>query len=497
MPALSGWPGVIGDLRPSLLSVEQSTVQLPLLIGRYEILEALPPGGMGQVYRARDPKMGRTVAIKVLKPGLDDDAMRARFSREANAAGRLDHDNIVKVFDVDTCQNRPFIVMQFIEGETLERRITSRATDSLERKLLWMEQLCSGLAEAHDHGIIHRDIKPANLMIQRGCGRLLILDFGIAKVLDAKSTTTGAFAGTLNYMSPEQMQGLPVDHRSDIFSVGAVFYEMLSGRRAFSGKLIDGVFGRIIEQAPPPLRESECCRSLDPDVERIVYRALEKSPERRYQRIAEMQREIARARIRIVAPAMEEPTVVVTRLSRLAAAEGPPCAPQPLARLEPSIAEIVPKSANIRRWFLKPSFAALIALVPILGLSSSVWLPGNAELAPIASLSPIAVGSPETVGTASMIEPGTALVPVSIDTQPWSQVRIRSAKSRTLVAEALTPSVVQLPPGSYTLSFEQGTLRQLREEHITVDAGRARAVSYRLTWFEPDRAAAQLGLERP
>jgi serine/threonine-protein kinase len=192
-------------------------------IGRYQILEKIGDGGMGSLYLARDPAIDRLVAIKLLRRGFDTDALRERFAREARAAGRLRHTHIVTIFDVGEHDGDPFIAMEFLAGETLAELIRQEARLSLSRRLELLEELCDGLAYAHRAGLVHRDIKPANLMVDAD-GVLKILDFGIVRVDESGITQSGVLVGTINYMAPEQVLGIAVDHRSDIFAVGLVAY---------------------------------------------------------------------------------------------------------------------------------------------------------------------------------------------------------------------------------------------------------------------------------
>jgi eukaryotic-like serine/threonine-protein kinase len=273
-------------------------VAIPQFIGRYEIIGSIGSGGMGTLLRARDPKIGgRTVAIKLLKEGIDNEEIRRRFMQEANAAGVLEHENIVRIFDVGEQDGEPFIAMEFIDGETLSQWIRRREPAAVARKLRLIEELCDGLAYAHSFNIVHRDVKPANLMVEKRRGRLKILDFGIAKLADSGITNAGALIGSFNYMSPEQVRGLPIDHRSDIFSVGAVMFELLCYKQAFPGGLGDGVLGRIAEQPAPKLRA--VMPDADPEVEQIINRALEKDPGRRYPDLPAMHRDLTRVRRRL------------------------------------------------------------------------------------------------------------------------------------------------------------------------------------------------------
>ena len=268
-------------------------------IGRYEVLGSIGSGGMGTVLRARDPKIGgRTVAIKLLKEGLDNDDVLRRFLQEANAAGVLEHENIVRIFDVGEHRGQPFIAMEFVDGETLSRWIREKRPASIVEKLRLVEQLCDGLAYAHGFNIVHRDIKPSNLIVERRRGRLKILDFGIAKLGggDAPDTHAGALIGTFNYMSPEQVQGLPIDHRADIFAVGVVLFELLTYQKLYPGTGADTLF-RIVQGEAPAL--SGALAGFDPEIEPIVARAVEKDPARRYPDMGSLRRAIVSVRRRL------------------------------------------------------------------------------------------------------------------------------------------------------------------------------------------------------
>ena len=262
-------------------------------IGRYEVLRRLRAGGMGTLYLARDPDLDRLLAIKFLNDDLTSDPeLRERFSREARAAARLRHANIITVFDVGETGSRPFIAMEYVPGESLAEMVARRASLSLPQKLALADDLCNGLAHAHDAGVVHRDVKPANLMIDRD-GTLRIVDFGIAH-LSESTMTEDKVLGTVNYMSPEQLTGRPVDQRTDVFAVGAVLYELLTGHKAFPGGMREGVLDRILTGTPEPLQP--ICAAIDAGLSRIVGRALQKDPAARYQNLHEMRRDIGRLR---------------------------------------------------------------------------------------------------------------------------------------------------------------------------------------------------------
>jgi eukaryotic-like serine/threonine-protein kinase len=260
-------------------------------LGPYEILGQIGAGGMGEVYRARDERLKRDVAIKVLPPtfSADDDRLR-RFEQEAQAAGGLNHPNITAVYDLGSHEGAPYIVTELLEGETLRARLSGGAI-AVRKAIEYAVQIARGLAAAHEKGIIHRDLKPENLFLTND-GRVKILDFGLAKLTQneatggqtnlptAAGTEPGVVMGTLGYMSPEQVKGKPTDQRSDLFSFGAILYEMLSGVRAFHRDSAAETMSAVLREEPPDLSATN--KSVQPGLERIVRHCLEKNPEERF-----------------------------------------------------------------------------------------------------------------------------------------------------------------------------------------------------------------------
>jgi eukaryotic-like serine/threonine-protein kinase len=262
-------------------------------LGRYEIRSKIGEGGMGEVYRARDEKLNRDVAIKVLPVAFSQDPERLlRFEQEAQAVGALNHPNILSVYDVTTHEGAPYVVSELLEGESLRERIAD-ATLSQRKAIEFAIEIAHALAAAHEKGIVHRDLKPDNIFITRD-DRVKILDFGLAKLVQAADankaqtdvptrkvhTDPGTVMGTVGYMSPEQVRSQPIDHRSDIFSFGAVLYEMLSGQRAFHRDSVVESLNAILKDDPPELTETSA--KISPALEKIVRRCLEKKPERRF-----------------------------------------------------------------------------------------------------------------------------------------------------------------------------------------------------------------------
>jgi eukaryotic-like serine/threonine-protein kinase len=274
-------------------------------------VDRIGAGGMGILYLARDPVLERTVAIKVMSAQSQE--LVERFAREARSAAGLMHHNIVTIYDVGDDQGRPFIAMEYVDGETLAEAIRRKAPFGVSRKIDLMLELCSGLGYAHQTGIIHRDVKPANLMITSG-GALKILDFGLARLaMDATMgglTLTGAVLGTPHYMSPEQIEGHRVDHRSDIFAVGLVFYELLTYRKAYPGDSPHSVLHKILQTDPEPMVELR--GGVAPELEQVMRRAIAKNADQRYQQLATLADDLTRIRSRLRTSA-DESTVHVER----------------------------------------------------------------------------------------------------------------------------------------------------------------------------------------
>ena len=243
--------------------------ELPGHIGPYEVRDRLGHGGMGVVYLGFDPMLDRPVAIKVLK--VPDEETRRRFLREARLAARVHHPHIVSIYAVGEHEGNPYLAMEFIAGRTMAQVIRGGEQVPLARKVHWLSELCAGLGHAHESGIVHRDVKPSNLLIAQGSGMLRLLDFGIAHGNEASSMTmAGMIVGTPQYMSPEQITGQPVDARSDIFSVGAVAYELLTGRQAFGGDNLYNVSRQIVGEQPRPIE------SFVPDVPNALVKTIAK-----------------------------------------------------------------------------------------------------------------------------------------------------------------------------------------------------------------------------
>jgi eukaryotic-like serine/threonine-protein kinase len=281
------------------ISGERRGLETGDVLGRYQIRGRIGTGGFCSVYRAWDPAIQREVALKTCdslqKPILE------RFAREAQLAGGLDHPNIVRIYDFQNGDGPYFIVQEFLPGEDLEKRLARREPMALVEKARILAQIARGLAHAHARGIVHRDIKPANIRLLPG-GGVKIMDFGIAKSLNAELTMTrpGATIGSLGYMAPEQIEGGEVDHRTDLFALGVVAYELFAGHKPFGGEGLDELFERILNDEPEPL--SAFAPQVPVELDALILRCLEKDPTRRPASADEVRRELEESREKGIRP---------------------------------------------------------------------------------------------------------------------------------------------------------------------------------------------------
>jgi len=307
-------------------------------IDKFDVLRRLGRGGMGSVYLARDPDIDRLVAIKLLHEGFDNEELRGRFNAEARSASALRHTNIVTIFQTGTFLERPFIVMEYIEGETFADIIASGRAVPIAEKLQLFDQLLAGLQYAHAKGVVHRDIKPSNVMADNE-GVVRILDFGIARLGDGGLTRTGVVLGTINYMSPEQLAGQVVDARADIFSAGLVGYELLTTKQAF-GQSFPEILRHIGFQDPQPIEE--LCPGIDPNLVRVINRCLAKQADERYADCSAVRRDLDAVR-QALAQNIED--VVPATMTRPSSTPAPATSPTlVIPRRSPSSSHGVPEA---------------------------------------------------------------------------------------------------------------------------------------------------------
>jgi serine/threonine-protein kinase len=325
---------------------------------RYEVEARIGVGGMAEVWRGRDRVLNRTVAIKTLLPQFArDGSFVDRFRREAQAAARLNHPGIVSVYDSGDGDN-PYIVMQYIEGRTLADFLGAGRDLQPMQAAQIAQEIGEALAAAHAHGVIHRDIKPANVMVTRD-GKVLVMDFGIARLIAGPETApqTSAVMGTASYLSPEQAQGQPVDARTDIYSLGVVLYEMLTGRPPFTGDSPMAIAYKQVNATPPA--PSSVNPDVPPELDAVVMRALSKNPANRYQTAGEFAEDLERARTGGVVmatpllPPGDEATQVISR-------------PQPTSVLPPSVE---PPGSSRKAWV-----GALLAILVMALLAAGAYL---------------------------------------------------------------------------------------------------------------------------
>ena len=456
----------------------------PEQIGRYQVLERVGKGGMGVLYRGIDPVLNREVAIKVMLVDFSDDTeqMRPRFYREAQAAAKLQHSNIVTIFEFAEDHNTPYIVMEFLRGTPLDARMSSPLPLTLDDKLSVIAQLCSALHYAHEQGVIHRDIKPANLFLLPD-GTVKLLDFGVAKLTTSTLTRQGDVLGSVSYMSPEQLNGSEtLDGRSDIFSVGVLLYELLAGRKPFKGDSPTTTIVKILREDPPPVEVA--VPGLPPRLVAAVRRALAKEPANRFANAGELARELQIIR-RTIQPADTESSALdetrfasQTELAELHKQLEKDAAAKP----EPPAAAAAPG----RRWWPIPlglAAAGLIGVAAFTFTNRQRDTPGPVE----ASAGPAAVASTSAPATPA------APVVVQIETIPAGAAVTVDGRA----TEQTTPAPIKFSgPGPHTLRLSKRGF--VSQEIKLSDADLARGtVTYTLAAAEVPRTAVTISSAYP
>ena len=355
------------------------------MLGPYRIMGVLGEGGMGAVYRARDTRLGRDVAVKVLTAvTLSDKERLLRFEQEARATGMLNHPNLLTIFDVGHAGPTPFLVSELLEGETLRERL-DRGAISPRRTVEIAQQIAAGLAAAHEKGVVHRDLKPENIFVTKD-GRVKILDFGIAKLSPTRgadgptfqmaSTEPGMVLGTVGYMSPEQVRGEQVDQRSDIFSFGAILYEMLTGNRAFKRGSSIETLSAILKEEPPDISESH--PNVPAPLEKLVRRCLEKDRDRRFQTARDLAFNLE------TLSTFSTPGTLANARPQMptgaVAAQGPHSNASTLPPTQTMRAPVMPRTrtiAAVRPRRVSPALLATFFIVAIIGAAIGGWYYAN------------------------------------------------------------------------------------------------------------------------
>ncbi len=383
----------------------------PERIGRYRVIAELGRGAMGVVYRARDEGLERDVAIKVMTRGASEAAARARFQREARAAAKLQHPNIIVIYELGEHDGAPFMVLELLEGMDLQRAIEGGVRPDPRVTVPVVLQILAGLGHAHEHGIVHRDVKPSNVFLPVA-RPAKIMDFGVARLAGVGITTTGAISGTPSYMSPEQVAGGEIDGRSDLFSAGLILYELVTGEKAIRGETVVALMYKILHEAADLslIPQEPSWRRL----REVLARSLARRPEERYPEARSMSADLALALADLggsgdwTAPA--DQAVLVTRAlphrGGSAPAPGPPAdgAPSPVQR--PAAAP--PRPASRSRARLAMGGLGILALTLAGGVSIRVWRSGSSERAgnpPVSSPAALASATPAAVALPAIPSP--------------------------------------------------------------------------------------------
>jgi len=442
---------------------------VPERIGRYQILGELGQGAMGTVYRGRDEMLDRDVAIKVMSRGLADADARARFQREARAAGKLQHPNIVVVYELGEHEGAPFMVLELLEGVDLQRAIDSGIRPDPRATLPVVLQLLAGLGHAHEHGIVHRDVKPSNVFLPFG-RPAKIMDFGVARLAGLGTTTAGVVVGTPNYMSPEQVSAGELDGRSDLFSAGLILYELVTGEKAFKADSLVSIMYKILHEAPdlrliPEGHQWERLRA-------VLERALSRRPEDRYPDARAMSADVGQAladlggTVDLTAPADQALLVRPKPTLRTAPTAGTPRpATPPFAAPPREPARPAPVPAPKRRSGLAAGLggAALVALV---ATGAWLWLrpgagpaPGPASPSPEPSATAAALPAEPSPTPLATVAPAPAATPTPAVARPTATPVATPAGTPTLPTPTPTPAPAAAPAAAPGLSAEARLLR--------------------------------------
>jgi len=422
---------------------------LPKTIGRYEIVSLIGRGGMGVLYRAKDSTLERDVALKMMLVDFSSDqTARERFEREAKAVARLQHHNVVTIHELGQHDGAPYIVMELLGGEDLEAVMRHSDPLPLPTKLEIVAQLCEGLAYAHEQGIVHRDIKPGNVRVLED-GTVKILDFGIAKFAQSSMTQSGMVMGTAYYMAPEQILGNPVDGRADLFSVGVLLHELLSGQKPFAGDSPTAVVYQIVHAEARPIAESVA--DLPEGLNDIVARALKKDPNERYSRATDMASDL-----RLVKMMLDLP---LTQLSAATGAVSTGAMPPPpklhATGAVPKIPTVSrPASAGAvklaaPRQVSTTAIAAVAVSIIVIGGLVIYFMQGRSDppvqAPPAATVAPTAAaaqtGSPATTPAATTAKAGATLVVIT-SAPSGARISVNGADTGKV-----TPSAVSIDPG--------------------------------------------------
>jgi len=474
----------------------------PEKLGRYEIVREIGHGAMGVVYEATDPTIGRKIALKAIRfdgIGTSADEAARRFKNEARAAGGLNHPNLVTVYDAGEDNGNLFLAMEYIEGSTLDVLLSAQRTLSSTQTIDIIRQVCAGLDFAHSKGIVHRDIKPANVMLA-GHGLVKITDFGIARAGEVM-TITGQVVGTPNYMSPEQVLGKPLDGRSDLFSVGVMAYEMITGERPFEGQSITTIMYKIVHETPIPPRKLDS--SIHSGLSAIIEKSLAKSPEERFQTGNDLAQALQNYQNPSPVSMLGTPTANVPVLADTGRAPDPQPAPPPSQNVPSPAAAVAasaaPKPNIFAQWFGERRRRNRIIALAIAGL---IWWSSTykrhdkhsrdedsndnapAASAPAPTPAPTAPATPPEAGANSIPDqpkpPSQGKAVLRVDSSPPTAHIDVDGKS----TGKATPAELQLAPGKHTVSVHMSGF-QTSTASFQLKAGDERDYSPQLTVAMP------------
>ena len=390
------------------------------MIGKYQILELAGEGAMGAVYRARDTVLNRFVAIKVMNATIARDTeLRDRFLREAQSAGSLQHPNVVTVFDFGEVDGHLFIAMEFVDGSDLEQVMASATQPSLETKLEIIIDALAGLAYAHQRGIVHRDLKPANIRVTTD-GRAKLMDFGVAHLESSKMTKTGTMIGTPSYMAPEYISGKPVTTVSDIFSMGAVLYHVVTGVKPFDGDTLHAVLFKVVQEEPP--LPSSIVPSIPTALDGIVRRAMAKDPADRFQSALDLATMLTSLRAQMRGLPANETQTLSTTLAHRVASRGAAAARDAAARTNaPNV------GATEARVSSTGAVPAALASPEKPKSRTSALVGGVAAVVVIGATSVFLINKPTTAGTAEATVPSMQVASGGVANTSSTPVRTDSA----------------------------------------------------------------------
>ncbi len=459
----------------------------PKNIGRYEIIEEIGHGAMGSVFRATDPAMGRVVAIKtILTAALASEQAEeflTRFQREARAAGALAHPGIVPVFDVGEHDGAPFLVMEFVNGQTLADAMKKGDRLTLERVCEIGQQIAEALGYAHRKGVVHRDIKPANILLTSqeayGSERPRITDFGVAKLTAGEVTTTGQLLGTPAFMPPEQFTGAPIDGRTDLFSLGVILYQMATGEQPFPGETMTTVSYKVVHVDPVP--PSKLNPAISAAMESVILKCLAKSPAERYQTGEELTRDLEAVRTGAVTPAMQTmaPQAMAAGDESEETIDATPSVKSQFDSVSSASSSVpqaaTPSEATPAGKGTMLAFAVVVVLAAALGVGSwfALMHRGQAPAPKAAAQAGAQQSSSQSMQGKQTTPAGTA-APAAAQTDTAEgasqQVATGSPAAKTTASVAAKPLASSVaPPHIASVSFNPKTLDPDKNERLKID----------------------------